>query len=54
MAKLEIGYLFKKRYITYQDTNYEVYKFIDYVAGITFHNNYKRMCNVITGEKHMF
>ena len=51
MANLSIGYLFKKKYITYQNKKYEVFKFIDYVAGITFTNLQNiNICNVMTGN----
>ena len=51
MADLNIGYLFKKQYITYQSKNWEIFKFIDYVPVITFANtNNNKVCNVLSGN----
>ena len=51
MPYLEVGYLFQKKYVTYQERKYEVFEFIDYAAGIHFTNrNYNDMCNIISGN----
>lgn len=51
MANLSIGYLFKKKYVTYQNTKYEVFEFLDYVYGIRFTNtNENDMFHVISGS----
>lgn len=51
MANLRIGYLFKKKYVTYEKKKYEIFEFIDYVAGIGFTNtdNNDRF-NVLSGN----
>lgn len=51
MANLSIGYLFKKKYVTYENKKYEIFEFIDYVAGIGFTNteNNDRI-NVLSGN----
>ena len=51
MASLELGYLFKKKYVTYENKKYEIFEFIDYIVGLTFINteNNER-CNVISGN----
>lgn len=51
MVNLEIGYLFKKKYVTYKDEKYEIFEFIDYVAGIVYINGeHNKVCNVINGN----
>ena len=51
MPRLEIGYLFKKQYITYQDTEYEIFEFVDYCAGICFTNKQNDyICNIVSGN----
>ena len=51
MAELKLGYLFKRKYVTYEEIKYEIYEFIDYVCGIVFINsNHNYVCNVISGE----
>lgn len=51
MSSLRIGYLFKKKYIDYQDKKYEIFKFVDYVSGIGFTNtNNNDICNVLSGN----
>lgn len=51
MAKLEIGYLFKKKYVTYENKKYEIFEFVDYVVGIVFTNTEKNyICNVLSGN----
>ncbi len=51
MANLRIGYLFKKKYVKYENKKYEIFEFIDYVAGIGFTNteNNDRI-NVLSGN----
>lgn len=51
MANLRIGYLFKKKYVTYEKKKYEIFEFVDYVAGIGFTNpeNNDRF-NVLSGN----
>lgn len=51
MASLRMGYLFKKKYITYQNKKYEIFEFMDYVSGISFTNaNNNNICNVLSGS----
>lgn len=51
MSSLRVGYLFKKKYIDYQDKKYEIFKFVDYVSGIGFTNtNNNDICNVLSGN----
>ena len=51
MTSLRIGYLFKKKYITYEKKKYEIFEFVDYVTGIGFTNtHHNNMCNVMSGN----
>ena len=51
MATLQIGYLFKKKYITYQKKKYEIFEFIDYATGISFTNEESNdICNILSGS----
>lgn len=51
MANLRIGYLFKKKYVTYEKKKYEIFEFVDYVAGIGFTNNENNdIFNVLSGN----
>lgn len=51
MVNLKIGYLFKKRYITYEKKKYEIFELIDYVTGIGFNNvEHNNICNVVSGN----
>lgn len=51
MSILRVGYLFKKKYIDYQDKKYEIFEFVDYVSGIGFTNtNNNDICNVLSGN----
>lgn len=51
MTNLRIGYLFKKKYITYEKKKYEVFEFVDYVAGIGFTNTQNNeKFNVLSGN----
>ena len=52
MSNLKAGYLFKKKYITYQKKKYEIFEFIDYATGICFNNTHNNeMCNILSGNK---
>lgn len=51
MVKLELGYLFKKEYITYKNQKIEIFIFIDYVCGFRFNNKEGNiLCNIISGN----
>lgn len=51
MANLRIGYLFKKKYVTYEKKKYEIFEFVDYVAGIGFTNTENNdIFNVLSGN----
>lgn len=51
MANLCVGYLFKKRYVTYQDTKYEVFEYLDYACGINFTNTENNnICKIVSGN----
>lgn len=51
MPSLKVGYLFKKKYLNYQNKKYEIFEFIDYVSGIGFTNTHNNdICNVISGN----
>lgn len=51
MVNLRIGYLFKKKYVTYEKKKYEIFEFVDYVAGIGFTNNENNdIFNVLSGN----
>lgn len=51
MANLGIGYLFRKKYVTYQSKEWEIFEFIDYVTAICFRNtNSNELCNIISGN----
>lgn len=51
MANLGVGYLFKKKYVTYENKKYEIFEFIDYVAGISFTNTQNNdIFNVLSGN----
>ncbi len=51
MAKLRIGYLFKKKYVIYEKKKYEIFEFVDYVVGIAFTNiENNELCNVLSGN----
>lgn len=53
MANLKIGYLFKKKYVTYENKKYEIFEFMDYVAGIVFTTLGNRdRCNVLSGTHY--
>lgn len=51
MAELRVGYLFKKKYITYHQKKMEIFEFVDYVTAISFTNttNNER-CNILSGN----
>lgn len=51
MPYLKVGYLFKKKHITYQKKKYEVFEFVDYAAGISFTNTeHNNICNILSGN----
>lgn len=51
MPNLKVGYLFKKKYITYQKKKYEVFEFVDYATGISFTNKqHNDICNILSGN----
>jgi len=51
MANLSVGYLFKKKYVTYQSKKWEIFEFLDYVTAISFTNpSNNERCNVISGK----
>lgn len=51
MANLRMGYLFKKKYVVYQNVEYEIFEFIDYIVGIAFTNSADdKLCNVMSGN----
>lgn len=50
VPNLSVGYLFKKKYVTYQSKKYEIFEFIDYVATIVFTNrSNNQRCNILSG-----
>lgn len=51
MAELCIGYLFKKKNITYEKKKYEIFEFVDYILGISFTNtNNNELVDISTGN----
>ena len=51
MVGLGVGYLFKKKYVTYQSRKYEIFEFLDYVAVINFINkDHRERCNILSGK----
>ena len=51
MANFKFGYLFKKKYTIYKNEEYEIFEFIDIIAGIAFTNIDKNnRCNILTGK----
>ena len=51
MANLSVGYLFKKKYITYQSKKWEMFEFVDYVTAISFTNtSNNERCNILSGN----
>jgi len=51
MAYLSLGYLFKKKYVTYESKKWEIFEFVDYVSAISFTNSTNNeRCNVISGK----
>lgn len=51
MPYLKIGYLFKKKYVTYEKKKYEVFEFVDYVTGIEFTNtSHNDIFNILSGN----
>lgn len=50
MPNLSIGYLLKKKHVTYQSKKWEIFEFIDYVTAIRFRNtNNNERCNILSG-----
>lgn len=55
MANLNTGYLFEKKYITFNSEEWEIFEFIDYVAAICYENKYNDMrYNIVSGDKTGF
>lgn len=51
MPNLKVGYLFKKKYITYQKKKYEVFEFVDYATDISFTNTqHNDICHILSGN----
>lgn len=51
MTNLSVGYLFKKKYVTYQSKKWEIFEFVDYVVAISFTNtSNNERCNILSGN----
>lgn len=51
MIKLALGHLFKAKKINLDGDNYEVFEYVDFVAGITYDSiKNQHLCSVITGR----
>lgn len=51
MSNLSVGYLFKKKYVTYQSKKWEIFEFVDYVTAISFTNtSNNERCNILSGN----
>lgn len=51
MSNLSIGYLFKKKHVTYQSKKWEIFEFVDYVTAISFTNtSHNERCNILSGN----
>lgn len=51
MTEVIVGYLFKKKHVTYQEKNWEIFEFADYVTAISFTNkNDNRVRNITSGS----
>lgn len=51
MTNLSVGYLFKKKYVTYQSKKWEIFEFVDYVTAISFTNtSHNERCNILSGN----
>ena len=51
MARLSVGYLFKKKFVIYQSKKFEIFEFVDYVTAISFTNTSdNERCNIISGN----
>lgn len=51
MLEMEVGYLYKKYYVDFNNEKIEVFEFLDYVAAITFTNTKNNdRCNIINGK----
>ena len=51
MLEMRMGYLYKKRYVDFNNKSVEFFEFLDYVSGIVFTNskNIER-CNILSGD----
>lgn len=51
MSNLSVGYLFKKKHVTYQSKKWEIFEFVDYAAAISFRNtDNNERCNILSGN----
>lgn len=51
MVNLGIGYLFRKKYVTFEHKEYEIFEFVDYVVGIKYESTENRIiCNIVSGN----
>lgn len=51
MSNLSIGYLFKKKHITYESKKREIFEFVDYITAISFTNtDHNEICNILSGN----
>ena len=51
MSNLSIGYLFKKKHVTYQSKKWEIFEFVDYITAISFTNaDNNEICNILSGN----
>lgn len=51
MAKINIGYLLKKKQVNYQNKEYEIFELVDYTTCISFINvNGSKLYNVTSGN----
>lgn len=51
MMNLITGYLFKKKYVTYEKKEYEIFEFIDYSACIVYDTRINVVaCHILTGD----
>ncbi|MEI3530250.1 MAG: AAA family ATPase [Bacilli bacterium] len=51
MTDLSVGYLFKKKHVTYRLKKWEIFEFVDYVTAISFTNQSKNeVCNILSGN----
>ena len=51
MMNLITGYLFKKKYVTYEKKEYDIFEFIDYSACIVYDTRINVVaCHILTGD----